>query len=250
MLLEQLLSRINHLINMIDENVISTVAILKASEKFRLDWGFDRSENSTDEFNIGATQAVIIKGLVDDQHKVNRIPLGVSENKLIRSLVDGVIRNSELSITKLNSIHQAIVEGGGVYRSEHVEIGDSKGSLRFAEPGRIESALNDLIKWYNANKHSPDYHPVILAAEFHYRIVSIHPYADGNGRLARIVSSSILLSSRIPPPVFTEIERKIYIDRLRKADNGDPEGWFLLIGEKVIESLESLLDEIRKDGKL
>jgi hypothetical protein len=65
-------------------------------------------------------------------------------------------------------------------------------------------------------------HPVLQAAYAHYAYVSIHPFADGNGRVSRALSSVFLYRSPgIPLVVFAD-QRNEYYDALSSADNGDP----------------------------
>ena len=55
----------------------------------------------------------------------------------------------------------------------------------------VEDFMKDYFVYYERNKSRT--HPVILAAEMHERLVSIHPFVDGNGRTARLVMNLILL---------------------------------------------------------
>ena len=52
--------------------------------------------------------------------------------------------------------------------------------------------MSDLIDWYRA-KELEEEHPVIIAATFHYRFVRIHPFDEGNGRMARLLMNMILI---------------------------------------------------------
>lgn len=84
---------------------------------------------------------------------------------------------------------------------------------------------------------------VALLAWAHHRFLWIHPFADYNGRIGRLLNNIILLSLNLPPielRVETKIGRKKYIESLEKADRGDYSGL-----EKIIRSaIEEAIREI------
>ena len=76
----------------------------------------------------------------------------------------------------------------GLIRSHQIAISGSKFMPPF--PAEIHSLLMDYFKWYNKNKNSM--HPVELAALVHLKLVTIHPFADGNGRISRLMMNFVL----------------------------------------------------------
>ena len=86
----------------------------------------------------------------------------------------------------------------GVWRPVNVHIRDSK--YEFPAWKDVPELMTELLEWYNENKDSV--HPVELAAIFHARLVTIHPFADGNGRMARLLMNYILQVNGFP---FTDI---------------------------------------------
>lgn len=105
-----------------------------------------------------------------------------------------VTRKIDFSEHVLKQIHQLILKGidarnAGVYRSVPVRISGSKHIP--PEPYMINKMMEDYFHFYKLKKII--LHPVILAAEMHVRLVSIHPFIDGNGRTSRLVMNLILL---------------------------------------------------------
>jgi Fic family protein len=110
-------------------------------------------------------------------------------------------------------------ENAGTFRRISVHI---KGADWEPPPAMmIQDELNDLIEWYGSNKDL--IHPFELAGIFHHRFVQIHPFIDGNGRVARELLNFILQRYGYPPLIVPVSERQDYMDCLEKADNGDPE---------------------------
>ncbi len=77
---------------------------------------------------------------------------------------------------------------------------------------------------YNLLAWIPQYSdddPIIVAAWLHHRFMQIHPYQDGNGRLARAIATMILLQADLPPIVVDRDLRTEYIEALELADRAD-----------------------------
>ncbi len=93
------------------------------------------------------------------------------------------------------------------------------GSLvRFAPPEQVEVAIERLLETYG---QSASAHPIVRAAWFHHQFVAIHPFADGNGRVARALTLLTLLQGRYAPLVVTRRHRAEYIQALDSANNSD-----------------------------
>ena len=82
----------------------------------------------------------------------------------------------------------------GVWRTVNVFIRTSK--YEFPNWKDVPNLMAGLMAWYKENKDK--IHPVELAAKFHARLVTIHPFADGNGRMARLLMNYILQINGFP----------------------------------------------------
>lgn len=139
------------------------------------------------------------------------------------------------------------------------ETGKEKVVLEPAPPGILtKSAMDDLVTWYNKTIHEY-HHPILTAVELNFRFLAIHPFQDGNGRLARALFILSLLQSddkhlsNITPLIaidrHIEQRRPEYYSILHKTSNGrfhqnpkkykyEPLCWFFI---KVIqEALEDI----------
>jgi len=89
----------------------------------------------------------------------------------------------------------------GIYRPVQIYI---TGSMHeFPTPQEVPGLMKKLIEWYNENAEL--IHPVELASKFHTKFTTIHPFADGNGRMARLLMNYILQTKEYP---FTNIPLK------------------------------------------
>ncbi len=108
-------------------------------------------------------------------------------------------------------------EHGGAWRNVNVFIRTSK--YEFPNWKTVPNLMAQLLKWYSANEGSV--HPLELAAKFHARLVTIHPFADGNGRMARLLMNFILQANGYPFVDIPYDKRDEYFDTQEKAHFGD-----------------------------
>lgn len=91
------------------------------------------------------------------------------------------------------------------------ETGEKRVVLDPAPPGIVtETAMSDLVRWYNNNIHEHPW-PLLVATEFVFRFLAIHPFQDGNGRLGRALFILCLLHSE--DPYLSSITPYLAIDR-------------------------------------
>ena len=154
---------------------------------------------------------------------------------------------SEKVIRELNGIvmHDIDREWAGRYRNSNVIIGGAS----HAPPEAIEvpRLMHELIKW--TEKEGQRLHPVELAAIFHYRLVFIHPFFDGNGRTTRLAMNNILLRAGYPLVVILKNDRKKYYRLLAEADKGNPAPFVIFIAQSVQRSLDIYLNILTPSRK-
>lgn len=147
-------------------------------------------------------------------------------------------------VLKLHSLVQRNIddEQAGNLRRIGVGVVGSK----FEPPPAIfiKDELRELIKWY---KENPDELPPFeLAGIFHYRFVHIHPFTDGNGRVARELLNFILGKHGYPPLIVEVSDREDYLERLQIADDGDPRPFIELLAIKMITDYENVILSFRR----
>ncbi|HBS86879.1 MAG TPA: cell filamentation protein Fic [Bacteroidales bacterium] len=131
-------------------------------------------------------------------------------------------------------------EKAGVYRKIKVFISGSSYSL--PDPKELKTLMKkfeDKYKIYDKNIH-----PVRLAALAHNDFVFIHPFLDGNGRIARLITNLILIHSGYPVTIIPPVLRMEYIALLEKAHEND-EDYINFMAERV---KQSQLEYIRMMG--
>ncbi|MDO5628236.1 MAG: Fic family protein [Mobilicoccus sp.] len=90
---------------------------------------------------------------------------------------------------------------------------------QYSPPEHVDAEMDQLIYWYREYE-SQGTSPHILAAWMHHRFTQIHPFQDGNGRLARLLATIVFLHADWHPLVVLRDDRSTYIDALEQADAG------------------------------
>ncbi len=146
-------------------------------------------------------------------------------------------------------LHEVVLEGiddahAGCYRSVAVRIAGS--TVVLPNPRRVPDLMQAFAEWLGAPR---SLHPVALAAEAHYRLVSIHPFIDGNGRTARLLMNCLLMASGFPPAIIRPRDRTAYVGALETAQLGGPAtAYQRLIARAVDRSLDIYLDAAGAGG--
>lgn len=139
-------------------------------------------------------------------------------------------------------IHYLIMKGiddlnAGRYRVTPTRISGS--AVVLPNPRKVPDLMDGLVKWL---KLATGLHPVELAAEAHYRLVTIHPFTDGNGRTARLLINMVLLMSGYPAAIIRKRDRLAYIDSLEKAQlGGSKDAYMKIVARAVDRSLDIYL---------
>ncbi len=129
------------------------------------------------------------KTVIGPKNEIKEVKNAYNAYKLINEL-------NPYKIKDLKKAHSAmmylIVEEFGEFRKGHEGVFDEKGNCIHVCPPleQINLLINQLFNWMKENKNK--IHPLILSSVFHYEFVFIHPFADGNGRIARLWQNVIL----------------------------------------------------------
>lgn len=127
-------------------------------------------------------------------------------------------------------------EFAGRYRDIPVFISGSNYPVTKVE--NIQSEIEDLCEWIKTERN--EYNPVEFAAILHKRFVLIHPFKDGNGRVARLLMNTALIQEGYLPALIPPILRADYISLLEKA-HIDDKPFINFIEERELESQKDFL---------
>ncbi len=225
-------------------------------QKFRLDWNYHSNAIEGNSLDFGETKTFLLHGITAagkplkdhlDLRGHNEAILALDDIiKEERPITEAFIRDLYKIILVEDSYNPAVIESGaptrkkvhvGQYKTTNNHVKTATGEIfYFASVEETPAKMHDLIEWLRAQKEEEN--PVILAALFHYKFIRIHPFDDGNGRLARILMNFILMRAGFPPVVIKTTEKEDYFRALRQADGGDLGAFVQYVAEQLVYSLE------------
>ena len=227
-------------------------------QKLRLEANYNSNAIEGNTLTYGETRSLILHGLTA-QGKPMRDHLDIEgHDTAVKAIEDAISDDRELNEVFIRNLHRILLkepyekeaetpEGQRVTRI--ISIGDYKtapNNVRtstgetyyFTPPDQVKSAMGDLIDWYRANEREGE-HPIIIAATFHYRFVRIHPFDDGNGRMARLLMNMILIKHGYTVSLIRHEDRDDYLGQLEQADKTEDLTEFI---DYIAESCEYSLN--------
>jgi Fic family protein len=229
-------------------------------QKYRLDWNYHSNAIEGNSLTYGETRAFLMHGLTA-KGKPLKDHLDIrGHNEAINFLYQMIKEENEITESDIRSLHKIILvepyevdtqTNEGIPAKKRIQIGVYKTSANhvltqtgeihyYATPEETPILMGELMETYRQNKSNPKVHPFILAAYFHYRLTAIHPFDDGNGRMARLMMNLLLMKAGFPPVIIRQekASREAYYYALSQADAGEYLPFFELIGETLVHSME------------
>jgi Fic family protein len=118
----------------------------------------------------------------------------------------------------------------------------------YAAPERVPGDTQQFIEELRSESFRA-LHPSVRAAFAHFGLTAIHPFQDGNGRVARTLASAILFEAVGLPLVIYLDQRDRYLDALEAADNGDFQPFATFVFERALDTIRLVTDEMKVSGK-
>ena len=233
-------------------------------QKMRLDLNYHSNAIEGNQLTFGETKAFLLHG-VTAQGRPFRDYLEIrGHDQALNYLAQLVRDQSPLTETVIRELHKIILvepyeitavtlDGlptkkriqPGQYKTQPNHVRTSTGAIHYyATPEETPARMADLVAWYRRQKDKGDLHPLVLAATFHYEFVAIHPFDDGNGRMARLLLNLILMQAGYPPLVVRLEQKGAYLLALEQADaDNDLEPFIRLMGQSLFDSLKLITDD-------
>lgn len=227
---------------------LSPSIVLKLEEEFSVAWTYNSNALEGNTLTLQETEVILNAGItiggktVNEHFEVINHKNGID---FVKSLVSRKENVTEETIKMLNALILKSIDDNeaGNYRRQNVRI---LGARHIPPQSiKISQLMHEFVEWFYKNEYSmtiPE-----LASKIHYKLVMIHPFIDGNGRVARLLMNLILMKHGYPPAIILKVDRQKYYRVLNEANIGNLEPYEDFIGRSIERSLILYLNSIEPD---
>lgn len=211
----------------------------RLSRRFTVDFNYNSNHLEGNTLTYGQTEILLLFGkiigeadvrdvqemtasnvglrMVQEEAKLKQMPL---TQNFIKTLHKTLLREDYSVFVNLpNGVQSSYVIHAGQYKTRPNSVITRYGTrFDYASPEETPILMRDLVDWYNNAEQEGVLSPVELAALFHYRYIRIHPFEDGNGRIARLMVNFILSRHNYPMIVVRSRNKNEYLEALHQTD--------------------------------
>lgn len=207
--------------------------------KFQLEFNYNTNHIEGNTLTYGQTEVLLLFGRSSDGVKMKDLEEMKAHNvclKMIRE--EAELKDKPLTEVFIRNVHQVMLREdyevtkqgrdgipftytihAGVYKTRPNSVITVTGErFDYALPEETPALMTDLFQWYNEEEKRGKLSVIELAALFHYRYIRIHPFEDGNGRMARLLVNYILAKHDYPMLVVKSNDKENYLHALNKCD--------------------------------
>lgn len=217
---------------------LSEMDTLRLQNKFMLDFNYNSNHIEGNTLTYGQTEVLLLLGNVMGNAPMRDFEEMKAHNLCLNLMIDEAISGRPLTEAFIRQLHKVMLREdyevpvkspsgvitsytvhAGIYKTRPNSVKTPSGTMfYYATPEETPALVSDLVQWYNEAAASNEFSPIELAAIFHYRYIRIHPFEDGNGRIARLLVNYILKQHNWPMMVVKTKNKVSYLNALAQAD--------------------------------
>lgn len=211
----------------------------RLERKFMLEFNYNSNHIEGNTLTYGQTEMLLMFGKVVDEANMKDLEEMKAHNVCLTMMqTEAGEKDKPLTETFIRQLHNTLlredytvyrqqpdgsttsyVVHAGVYKTRPNSVITVTGErFEYASPEETPALMNDLVGWYNDEARRGVMSPIELASVFHYRYIRIHPFEDGNGRIARLLVNYILTRHGYPMIVVRSKDKENYLTALNRCD--------------------------------
>lgn len=223
-------------------------ALEKLKERIVVEWTYNSNAIEGNSLTLKETKLVLEDGLTIKGKPLKEHLEAINHKDAIEFVEKSLSKRAKVTPLLIRQIHSLVLtkiddKEAGKYRNIKVTISGSK----YIPPESISVShlMADFGKWLKIKKSKANI--IEYAAMAHFKLVHIHPFVDGNGRTARLLTNLVLMQHGFPPTVVLKVDRKRYYDCLEKAHKGELFDFVNFIARSVERSLTIWIEAIKPE---
>ncbi|HSQ48246.1 MAG TPA: Fic family protein, partial [Candidatus Deferrimicrobiaceae bacterium] len=226
---------------------LSATLVEKLHDNMEIAYTYNSNAIEGNTLSLGETRMIIREGLtVRGKSLIEH--LEAKNHPRAIAYIENLI-NNQLEEPNIREIHNILFSGlcenPGNYRNAQVYL---EGSDYVPPPAfEVPGLVLELVEWLKGNPE--ELRPIELAAVFHYKLVAIHPFDDGNGRVGRLLLNLLLIQKGYPFTVIKTVDKQKYYDCLHKADADNLKPLVNFVARCVEQSLDLYLQAVEPTKK-
>jgi len=212
-------------------------------EKFEIDMSYHSNAIEGNRLTLRETWLVIRKGITISGKSLEEHLEATNHREAIELIEKIADKGEDITEIDVLNLHAVILDkinpqNAGFYRHSNVFIQGSE--LKLPKWRDVPVLMKRVYKELNNQGKGIDV--IYSSVKVHYDTVRIHPFIDGNGRLARLLMNLRLMRGGFPPAILRKEERRAYYSALEKADKGDFRPLTMIIGKDVERALDLYIE--------
>jgi len=231
---------------------LPTSLVVKLQEQFQIEMTYNSNGIEGNSLTLKETFLVINEGITIKGKPLKDHLEAKDHFEALNYLSDLVEHDKRHTFSEvlIRQLHELIMQEtdrdwAGKYRNANVIISGADHTP--PEAIEVPRKMNDFVGWIKNNKKQLN--PIELAAIAQHKLVYIHPFFDGNGRVSRLVMNLFLMQKGYPLATVLKNDRKKYYSVLDKADKGDYTPLVRFVAQNVERSLNMYLNIITPKSK-
>ncbi len=223
---------------------ISNITLQKIREQFQIEMTYNSNAIEGNTLTMQETFWVIQEGITIKGKPLKDHLEAKDHKEALEFLYELIEKDKKVTISEhlIRELHHLVVNKSqsdiaGKYREGNVIITGSK--HKPPDGFEVPFEMREFIRWFSENKNK--HHVVELSALIHHKLVHIHPFEDGNGRVSRLVMNLLVLKAGYPLAIILKNDRKRYYRVLSEADSRNYGELCELVAQSIIRSLNIYL---------
>jgi Fic family protein len=224
----------------------------KINYKFRLDWNYYSNRMEGGTLTRAETRSVMVGNLSVHGKPIHDVMEMNGHDQAVLDILKIGKGKHRLSEKRIKELHKAIMYEedpekkkniGGWKKEPNELINYKKEKITFTHPSEVSEKIHEALNRVNAKldhffQEKEMEHPIVFISQFHIDYVSIHPFYDGNGRTARLLTNLLLISCGFPPIIIKDKDLESYYKLLADIQvyGGSPDLFMAFMGERLLES--------------